>query len=131
MTTERAGDELPPKAWRAWMLQWGVLLTIVLAMWAPRLRGPIDLRWDAGVYYVLGTSLAEGKGYRLLNEPGEIPAVQYPPLLPAVVAAHQWALGTHDVTVVGPWLRAWSLATTVAFILLAHALLARYVPGWW
>ena len=82
----------------------GVLL-LWIAVWAPRLDGPIDLRWDASTYYVLGTSLAEGKGYRLLNEPGEIEAVQYPPLLPALVAVHQWALGTSDYLVVGSRLR--------------------------
>ena len=71
-----------------------------------RLHGPIDLRWDASTYYVLGTSLAEGKGYRLLNEPGEIEAVQYPPLLPVLVAAHQRALGTADFQAVGARLRA-------------------------
>ena len=56
-----------------------LLLALNTALWAPRAYGPIELRWDAGVYYVLGTSLAEGKGYRLLNEPGEIRAVKYPP----------------------------------------------------
>ena len=69
------------------------LLLIWLAVSIPRLNGPIDLRWDAGTYYVLGTALAEGKGYRLLNEPGEIEAVQYPPLLPLIVAAHQRRYG--------------------------------------
>jgi hypothetical protein len=59
---------------------WIVLIALALLLWAPRLRGPLDLRWDGAVYYVLGTSLAEGKGYRLLNEPGEVEAVQYPPL---------------------------------------------------
>src|SRR5262245_48093857 len=48
-----------------------VLILLSLLLWLPRLRGPLDLRYDAGVYYILGTSLAEGKGYRLLNEPGE------------------------------------------------------------
>ena len=66
-----------------------VLLLVFLALWLPRLTGPINFRWDASSYYVLGTALAEGKGYRLLNEPGEIQAVQYPPLLPMFVAAHQ------------------------------------------
>src|SRR5262245_22160528 len=83
----------------------GLLLAAVLATWAPRLSGPIDLRWDGGVYYLLGTSLAEGKGYRLLNEPGEIEAVQYPPLLPAFVAVHQRLLGTSDPVPLGAVLR--------------------------
>src|SRR5437016_2385074 len=66
-----------------------LLIGTVSVTWLPRLRGPIDITWDGSVYYILGTSLAEGKGYRLLNEPGEIEAIQYPPLLPLVVAAHQ------------------------------------------
>ena len=37
------------------------LLVLTVATWLPRLRGPIDLRWDARSYYVLGTALAQGK----------------------------------------------------------------------
>src|SRR5436309_13965020 len=82
-----------------------VLILLSLLLWLPRLRGPLDLRYDAGVYYTLGTSIAEGKGYRLLNEPGAIQAIQYPPLLPLLGAAHERVLGTSDPAVVGPWLR--------------------------
>jgi len=82
-----------------------LLIAIVVLIWIPRLDGPIDLRWDGGVYYILGTSIAQGEGYRLLNEPEEIEAVQYPPLLPLIVATHQWLLGTSDFLVVGQWLR--------------------------
>ena len=71
----------------------------------PPTPGPIDLRWDASTYYVLGSSLAQGKGYRLLNEPGEIEAIQYPPLVPLIVAAHQRVLGTSDPLKVGSWWR--------------------------
>lgn len=85
---------------------WGLLvLAAGLAGWLSRLTGPLDLRYDAGVYYLTGTALAQGKGYRLLNEPGEIEANQYPPLLPAFVAAHQWVLGTADPVTVARWLR--------------------------
>ena len=35
-----------------------VLVLVSILLWTPRLRGPVDLRYDAGVYYVLGTSLA-------------------------------------------------------------------------
>ena len=34
------------------------LLLVWLAVSIPRLHGPIDLRWDASTYYVLGTALA-------------------------------------------------------------------------
>ena len=86
-----------------------ILAAVVAVLWAPRLRGPIDLRFDAGVYYVLGTSLAEGKGYRLLNEPGDIRAVQYPPLLPAVAAEAQRLSGSTDPAVAGRWLRGFNV----------------------
>lgn len=107
-----------------------VLLLLSLLMWAPRLRGPVDLRYDAGVYYVLGTSLAEGKGYRLLNEPGEIQAVQYPPLLPLFAAAHQRLAGTSDPAVVGPMLRVSFFAIFLAFIVGVYQLSKCYLtPG--
>lgn len=104
------------------------LLALAIAAWLPRLSGPIDLRWDAGVYYTLGTALAEGKGYRLLNEPGEIKATQYPPLLPAFVAAHQWVLGTSDPTVVGRALRLSFFALFVIYVFTVHTLARSYLP---
>ena len=79
-----------------------VLILLAIALWVPRLKGPIDLRWDAGVYYVLGTSLANGQGYRIISEPGSPEALQYPPLLPAVVALYQRALGSNDPAIIAP-----------------------------
>lgn len=105
-----------------------LLLAIAFALWISRVRGPIDLRWDAGVYYTLGTSLAEGRGYRLLNEPGEIKATQYPPLLPAFIAAHQLVLGTSDPTVVGQALRLSFLLLFVGYIAAAYVLAGHYMP---
>jgi hypothetical protein len=99
-----------------------IILSLALLLWAPRLKGPIDLRFDAGVYYVLGTSLAECRGYRLLNEPGAIEAVQYPPLLPLVVTAHQTLLGTSDYLVVGPWLRIFYFALSVSVSLAVYGM---------
>lgn len=99
-----------------------------MLLWHNRLAGPIDYRFDGGAYYVLGTSLAQGKGYRLLNEPGEIQALQYPPLLPAFVAAHQKALGTADPIVVGQWLRRSFFVLFVAYAIAAFALARRFLP---
>src|SRR4029079_14561153 len=70
-----------------------------LASWVPRGTGPIDLRWDGGAYYILGTSLAEGDRYRLRSEPGGLPSSLHPPLVPALVALHQLALQTTDPVV--------------------------------
>lgn len=106
-----------------------VVLLVALTLWLPRLRGPIDLRYDAGAYYILGTALAEGRGYRLLNEPGEIQAIQYPPLLPLLVAAHQRALGTGDPVLVGQWLRLCFLVFSVGYALTTYALSRLFLPA--
>lgn len=104
-----------------------VIVILALLLWAPRLSGPLTLKWDASTYYVLGTALAEGKGYRLLNEPGEIEAVQYPPLLPLIVAAHQRVMGTSDYIKVGSVLRITYFVLSVMFLLAAYAFARRFV----
>jgi hypothetical protein len=104
------------------------LLGVSVLLWLPRLHGPIDLRWDAGVYYVLGTSLAQGNGYRLLNEPGEIQAIQYPPLLPLFVAGQQLVAGTHDELHFASWLRASYFLLSALYSLAVYAL-ARRILG--
>jgi hypothetical protein len=106
------------------------VFAIVFVLWMPRLSGPIDLRWDAGVYYLLGTSLATGQGYRILSEPGAPEAVQYPPLLPAVVALYERALGSTDPAVVAPWLRKTYFAIFIAYALAVIALAKRYLRPW-
>jgi hypothetical protein len=116
---------------RADVLAAAGLLLVAIALSAPRLSSPLDLRYDAGVYYVLGTALAEGRGYRLLNEPGDIEAIQYPPLLPALVALHERASGTRDPAVVGRALRCTFTLLLAAEILAAYALARRWLaPGW-
>jgi len=89
----------------------GLLALFCVALWSTRLTAPLDVRWDGGLYYTVGTSLAQGRGYRILYEPGQIQAVQYPPALPAVVAAHQLVLKSSD-----PWLI--GRALTLTFFLL-------------
>jgi 4-amino-4-deoxy-L-arabinose transferase-like glycosyltransferase len=106
-----------------------ILLAAVLICWLYRFQGPIDMRWDGGSYYILGTSLAEGKGYRLLNEPGQIEAVQYPPLLPAIIAVYQLSLGTSDPLIVGPWLRITSFIIFIIYILSIYFLARYYLPS--
>jgi 4-amino-4-deoxy-L-arabinose transferase-like glycosyltransferase len=105
-----------------------LVLALSILVWVPRLHGPIDLRWDGSVYYILGTALAEGKGYKLLNEPGEIAATQYPPLLPAIIAAHQLALGTDDFVVIGRSLRLFFFLVFLAYIFAAYWLIRGSLP---
>ncbi|PZR72369.1 MAG: hypothetical protein DLM52_13090 [Chthoniobacterales bacterium] len=97
-----------------------LILAIAVLLWAPRLSGPIDLRWDASVYYLLGTSLANGDGYKIASEPGSPDALQYPPLLPALIALHQCVLGTTEPGVVASWMR---LTYALLFFIYAVAVL--------
>jgi hypothetical protein len=105
-----------------------LVIGLTAAWWIPQRHGPIDARSDGATYYILGTSLAQGRGYRLLNEPGEIRAVQYPPLLPLVVAAHQKVLATSDFVVVGPWLRAFYFVLSLGLAAGAYRLARDYLP---
>jgi hypothetical protein len=104
-----------------------VIVVVSLLLWAPRLSGPIDLRWDGSVYYMLGTSLATGQGYRILSEPGSPEALQYPPLLPAVVALYQRILGTSDPEIIAPWLRISYAVLFLTYALAVLTLARRYL----
>ncbi len=135
----RGGDEgvrkrayLRIPAVKAVTRYWGeiVVVGIALLVWLPRLSGPIDLRWDGGVYYLLGSSLAQSHGYRIPSEPGSAEALQYPPLLPAIIAIYQRVLGTSDPAVVAPWLRRSYAAVFLAYSVAVLALARRYLrPG--
>ena len=107
------------------------LVIVATLSWVPRIRGPIDFRWDAAVYYTLGTSIYQHHSYRLLNEPGEIRATVYPPLLPLLVAGHEAALGTTDPIVVGRWLRATFWVILSGYFVVAHLLLRSALPTGW
>jgi hypothetical protein len=108
-----------------------VLMLLAAGLWLPRLRGPLDLRYDAGVYYILGTSLAEGRGYRLLNEPGAIQAIQYPPLLAGVAAAAERLLGTDDPAIVGHWLRLGAALLYACYAAAVYRLSRRFLRPWY
>lgn len=121
-----------PSRWSAGDTLVAVLVALAsVASWIPRARGPLDLRWDAAIYYVLGTSLAEGRGYRLLNEPGAIHALQYPPGLPAIIALHQRLLGTSDPVVVGLAMRETWIVLAVLFAVSTFVLGRIFLPRWY
>ena len=129
--TESSGFGRASRLFNKKALVAGLLLILSAATWYPRRRGPLDLRWDSSVYYVLGTSLAHGEGYRLLNEPGDISAAQYPPLTSAIIALHEKALGTSDPFVVATWLK---LTWFLCFLLViagTYFVLAKFIPRSW
>ena len=109
----------------------GVVLAAALALALPQLRGPIDLRYDAGVYYSVGSALAEGRGYVIPSEPGAAAEIQYPPALPTVAASVQAVVGTADPAVAGHAMRLLYLILTVAYVVASYVLARRYLaPAW-
>ena len=137
MAVQGEGSTGGSAAQRRWRPSWtdlaavAVLLSIVLATWVPRLRGPIDLRYDAGHYFMLGTALAQNKGYRLLSEPGEVLANHHPPEVPAIVALYQWSLGTSDPWVVGQALRRFYCGCCMAIALVSYLLARQFFGMGW
>jgi hypothetical protein len=117
------------KQWNRWdWVALGGAVLVAAATWAPRLSGPLDLRYDAGVYYLLGQSLAEGRGYRLLNEPGTPSANQYPPGLPVMAAVAIKLAGTSDFVSAGEVLRWMFCLVSMGFAAVVYALLRRWLP---
>jgi selenocysteine-specific elongation factor-like protein len=112
-----------PKRW-----SWAAVVILAVLLWLPRLSGPIDLRWDGSVYYLLGVSLADGRGYRIHSEPGAPEALQYPPLLPAFVALHAKLLGTTKPEIVARNLRISYAAIFLLYALAVLTLARRFLP---
>lgn len=99
-----------------------------LASWWPRLAGPIDLRWDGGAYYLIGTSLTLGNGYRIVSEPGGLLSSLHPPFLPLLVAAHEFLLRSTDPVIVGHALRITVAICSGAYAMVVFLLLSASLP---
>lgn len=127
-TTAHSGNA--PRIRRVIVRFWGeaMVIAVALILWAPRLSGPLDLRWDASVYYMLGTSLVKGEGYRIPSEPGSPEVLQYPPLLPIIAGLHQLASGTSDAATVATRLRITYAIIYIAYALAILAFARRYLP---
>jgi len=131
MSASFAADTNPRDSWTTMATHLTVVCLIALATWLPRFQGPIDLRFDAGVYYELGAGLARGEGYRILSEPGKPEGLQYPPALPLLVAGHMWLTGTGEAEIVGTALRRTYFAFTLALGVLTWILARRHLPALW
>ena len=46
---------------------YALVVLVAVFLCGTRASGPIDFRYDGAVYYVLGTSLAEGQGFRIVS----------------------------------------------------------------
>jgi len=80
---------------------------------------------------MLGTALAQNKGYRLLSEPGEVLANHHPPGVPAIVALYQRFFRTSDPWVVGQALRRFYCGCCIAIALISYLLARQFFGMGW
>lgn len=66
---------------------WIAALAVLVAALLTMSPDPIGVFYDDGIYVLTGKALAEGRGYVYPMLPGNLPAIHYPPLWPAVIAA--------------------------------------------
>ena len=107
-----------------------VLLAVTCAIWAPRYRGPIDLRWDAAAYYTLADGAHDGAQVRFSQRAGRDPRGR--------VAS--WPAGDHRVTPDRRRFnrsgRRWEILRVTYFVLfsasvlLVYAVLRRHLTPW-
>ncbi|MFN7934798.1 MAG: glycosyltransferase family 39 protein [Bryobacteraceae bacterium] len=72
--------------WHKWGL--AAALTALAIAYSIAFRAPaVGAFHDDGVYIVTAKALAEGKGYRIISLPSEIPQTKYPALFPILLAA--------------------------------------------
>lgn len=108
-------------AWVSWLIL-GVSLAL---LWSFVLRsGPEAGGFgDDGVYLATGKALAEGRGYRHIELPGEPLQTKYPPLYPLALAA-LWRLQPklldHPELIRGFNLLCWSLGSVLACHVMAR-----------
>ena len=77
---------IKPFTRRHWLVA-AALFTCVIVLGASRMApGVSGVYHDDGIYVATGKAIAEGKGYHLINLPGEPPQTKYPFLYPAVLS---------------------------------------------
>ena len=77
---------IKPFTRRHWLVA-AALFTCVIVLGAARMAPHVSgVYHDDGIYVATGKALAEGKGYHLVNLPGEPPQTKYPFLYPAVLS---------------------------------------------
>ena len=77
---------IKPFTRRHWLVA-AALFTCVIVLGAGRMApGVSGVYHDDGIYVATGKAIAEGKGYHLINLPGEPPQTKYPFLYPAVLS---------------------------------------------
>ena len=82
---QRALDKLPVPSESMTMVALGAIVLVIAILTVT--PWPVGAFQDDAMYTVLAKSLAEGKGYRFINLPGEPNATHFPPGYPLLLAA--------------------------------------------
>jgi len=81
----RFAAALKSLGWEKWAAL--SIMLFLLAVYLVSLKSPaVGLYHDDGIYAVTARALAEGRGYRLIDLPREIPQTKYPYLFPAALS---------------------------------------------
>lgn len=100
------------------------LFLLVLALGQQLMVGAVGGYHDDGIYLSTARALAEGRGYRLVNLPGEPPQTKYPILYPAALAA-VWRLAPSLPE--GTWLmQLLTLGSGAALVSLGYLYVVRF-----
>ncbi len=83
-------DAAGPSRWES-LLPWVAALVTLAVGVLSMTSDPIGVFFDDGVYALTAQALADGVGYRFTHLPDAPPAIHYPPLWPALLAAVSWA----------------------------------------
>src|SRR5262245_38288012 len=106
---------------------WLAAMLFVLVVGPGQLRlvpGVVGVYHDDGIYAATAKALAEGRGYRLLNLPGEPAQTKYPILYPAALAA---VCRLAPAAPNGWWLmQQMTLASAAALVALSYLYLVRF-----
>jgi hypothetical protein len=107
-----------------WLIAAG-LFGVVCILGALRMApGVVGVYHDDGIYVATAKALAEGKGYRLIDLPGEPPQTKYPFLYPAVLAVlwRLWPVFPDNLVL----LQTFSLVCTAGSVAIAFLYLVRF-----
>jgi len=107
-----------------WLIAAALFVTVGILGALRMAPGVVGVFHDDGIYVATAKALAEGKGYRLIDLPGEPPQTKYPFLYPSVLALlwRLWPVFPNNLVL----LQAFSLICASGSVAIAFLYLVRF-----